>query len=168
MSITLILGGARSGKSSHGEKLALALSKNPIYLATSRIWDDDHRARIERHIRDRGDEWRRVEEEKILSVIAVENEVILVDCVTLWLTNFFLDAKQDEELALTNAKKELDSALLLKNDWIFVSNELGQGLHAPTQSGRKFTDIQGFMNQYIAARADNVILMVAGIPLRVK
>lgn len=167
-SITLILGGARSGKSRFAEELALKWSKNPVYVATSRIWDDDHRARIERHKRDRGAEWETIEEEKYLSQIPVTGRVVVVDCVTLWLTNYFVDAKQDHEAALDALRSEFDRTVTLKNHFIFVSNEIGQGVHAHTESGRKFTDAQGFINQHIAARANRVVLMVAGIPVDVK
>ncbi len=94
--------------------------------------------------------------------------MIVVDCVTLWLTNYFVDLKQDIDACLARARGEFARLLKLENDWLFVSNEVGQCLHAPTESGRKFTDLQGFMNQHIAAHADNVALMVAGIPLYVK
>lgn len=168
MSLTLVLGGARSGKSTYAERLALSRSDSPIYLATSRPWDDDHRARIARHIRDRGPEWSTFEEEKVLSRLKVSGRVVVMDCATLYLTNYFIDCSQDSSLALAGAKEEFDRAVDDKNDWIIVSNELGQGLHAPTESGRRFTDIQGFFNQHVARRAQRVVLMVAGIPLTVK
>lgn len=167
-SVTMVIGGARSGKSSYAERLALSWAKDPIYVATSRIWDDDYRVRIERHRRDRGPEWETIEEEKALSQIKQEKRVIVVDCVTLWLTNYFVDAKQDHEAALSAIKSEFDRTVKLKNHFIFVTNEIGQGLHAHTESGRKFTDAQGFLNQHIAARADRVELLVAGIPVHVK
>lgn len=167
-SITLIIGGARSGKSRFAEELALKQTKNPVYVATSRIWDDDHRARIERHKRDRSPVWQTIEEEKHLSQMKVTGRVVVVDCVTLWLTNFFVDEKQDHEAALNAIRSEFDRTVTLKNHFIFVTNEIGQGVHAHTESGRKFTDVQGFINQHIAARANRVVLMVAGIPVDVK
>ncbi len=168
MNRTLVIGGARSGKSRYAEKLARSLSDKPVYLATSRPWDDDHQARIARHRRDRGPEWETIEEQKELSLPDLAGRVVVVDCVTLWLTNFFVDLGQDVDACLSAAQRELDRALARDTTWIFVSNELGQGLHAPTEVGRKFTDLQGFMNQYIAARMDAVALLVAGIPLYVK
>lgn len=167
-SVTLVIGGARSGKSSYAERLALSWSKAPVYVATSRIWDDDHRARIERHRRDRGPEWETIEEEKTLSQMKVEGRVVVVDCVTLWLTNFFVDAKQDHKTALFSFKSEFDRTVGLNNHFIFVTNEIGQGVHAHTEVGRKFTDAQGFVNQHIAARANRVVLLVAGIAVEVK
>jgi adenosylcobinamide kinase/adenosylcobinamide-phosphate guanylyltransferase len=168
MNRTLVLGGARSGKSRHAERLAHSLTDKPVYLATSRPWDDDHQARIARHRRDRGPEWETIEEQKQLSAPDLSGRVVVVDCVTLWLTNFFVDLGQDVDACLVAAQSELDRALARDTTWIFVSNELGQGLHAPTEIGRKFTDLQGFMNQYIAARVEAVALLVAGIPLYVK
>lgn len=168
MTLTFVLGGARSGKSRYATELAKRLSPRPVYVATSRVWDDDHRRRIERHQRDRGPEWRLMEEPKHLSRVAIEGEVVVIDCVTLWLTNFFVDDGHDVERTLAVAGDEFERMLQRDNHYIVVSNELGQGLHAPTELGRKFTDLQGFMNQKIAARADRVVLMVAGIPLFVK
>lgn len=168
MTLTFVLGGARSGKSRYATELAKRLSPRPVYVATSRVWDDDHRRRIERHQRDRGPEWRLIEEPKHLSRVAIEGEVVVIDCVTLWLTNFFVDDGHDVERTLAVAGDEFERMLQRDNHYIVVSNELGQGLHAPTELGRKFTDLQGFMNQKIAARADRVVLMVAGIPLFVK
>ncbi len=168
MTATLIIGGARSGKSSYAQKLALSLSPNPIYLATSRVWDNDHRARIQRHRNERGPEWSSLEIEKEISSSGVENHVIVIDCITLWLTNFYVDENFQHERALELARLEAAKALEQRNHLILVSNEVGQSLHPATESGRKFTDIQGFMNQYLAAQAERVVLMVAGIPLTVK
>lgn len=164
----LVLGGARSGKSRYAEQTALELSSAPVYLATSRVIDADHQARIERHQKDRGQEWRTVEEEKHLSRCGLRDNVVVVDCVTLWLSNFFMDLHQDVDRCVREATHELDQALAQPNRWIFVSNEIGQGVHAESEAGRKFTDLQGFVNQEIAKRVDAVALMVAGIPHYVK
>ena len=88
-SITLITGGARSGKSSYAQRLALERSDRPVYLATSRVWDQEHRLRIERHRADRGPQWETVEEPKNLSRRDFRGRTVVVDCVTLWCTNFF-------------------------------------------------------------------------------
>jgi adenosylcobinamide kinase/adenosylcobinamide-phosphate guanylyltransferase len=163
-----ITGGARSGKSSFGQTLALELSDNPIYLATSRIWDDDHRARIDRHKADRDDRWRNIEEEKYLSQHDFTGQTVLVDCVTLWLNNFFVDNGNDVEQSLNEAKSEFLKLTGQNANFIIISNELGMGVHAESEVGRKFTDLQGWMNQFIAAKADEVYLMVSGIPVKVK
>lgn len=163
-----ITGGARSGKSSFGQKLALELSDNPIYLATSRIWDDDHRARIDRHKADRDDRWTNIEEEKYLSRHEFAGQTVLVDCVTLWLNNFFVDNGNDVEQSLEEAKSEFLKLTGQNANFIIISNELGMGVHAESEVGRKFTDLQGWMNQFIAAKADEVYLMVSGIPVKIK
>jgi adenosylcobinamide kinase / adenosylcobinamide-phosphate guanylyltransferase len=168
VSLTLVLGGARSGKSRHAQALALALSPRPLYVATSRVWDDDHAARIERHRRDRGPEWRTVECELELALLELDGEVAVIDCVTLWLSNFFSDLGSDVDRCLELARAQIDRLATAPATLIIVSNELGQGLHASTEVGRKFTDLQGLVNQHIAARAENVAWMVAGIPHYVK
>jgi len=92
----------------------------------------------------------------------------VIDCITLWITNFFSDTRYDTTVCLEECQREID-ALLRKNAvLILISNEIGMGLHADTESGRKFTDLQGWINQYIAAKADQVIFMVSGIPLTMK
>lgn len=166
--IHLVLGGARSGKSRHAQAAALALTDRPIYLATSRRFDDDHAARIERHKADRDARWTNVEDEKVLAHAAFSGRVVVVDCVTLWITNFFLDLKQDIDAARAAAQAELDRVAAIDATWILVSNEMGLAPHAMTESGRKFVDLQGFVNQDVAARARTVTLMVAGLPLHVR
>jgi adenosylcobinamide kinase/adenosylcobinamide-phosphate guanylyltransferase len=89
--IVLVTGGQRSGKSSYAQQLALSLSSQPVYLATSRVWDDEFRQRVLRHQADRGPEWINIEEEKYLSHCHLEGHVVVIDCITLWCTNFFFD-----------------------------------------------------------------------------
>ena len=166
--IILITGGARSGKSTHAEKLALSLSSNPVYLATARVWDEEFRKRVIRHQERRGPEWTNIEEEKELSRHPLNDRIIVIDCITLWCTNFFFDLKSDTDLALTAAQAEFDRFTAQDATFIFVTNEIGSGGTSDNEIQRKFTDMQGWMNQYIAARADEVILMVSGIPVRIK
>jgi adenosylcobinamide kinase/adenosylcobinamide-phosphate guanylyltransferase len=167
--IYLITGGERSGKSSYAENLAKELSVRPMYVATARKWDDDFQKRIDRHQNDRDERWVNIEKEKHLSEIDFSNKVAIVDCVTLWLTNFFVDTKNDVPLCLEQAKYEFDAIAQQENGTIIiVTNEIGMGIHAETHIGRKFTELQGWMNQYIAKRADSVVLMVSGIPLKIK
>src|SRR5690554_7912398 len=97
MAVTFISGGQRSGKSSYAQQLAEASSKQPVYLATARHWDEDFSQRIERHQRDRGPQWTTVEEEKHLGRVALEKRTVLLDCITLWLTNIFHDNSCDVE-----------------------------------------------------------------------
>ncbi|WP_430907404.1 bifunctional adenosylcobinamide kinase/adenosylcobinamide-phosphate guanylyltransferase [Maribacter sp. 2-571] len=163
-----ITGGERSGKSRYAQELALQLCSKPKYVATSRIWDNDHKARIDRHIAERGERWLSVTEEKVLSKVIHEGETVVIDCVTLWLTNFFSDTKNDVEKTLEQAKKEFKKLLDINATTIIISNEIGMGVHAETAVGRKFTEVQGWMNQYIANYAEKAILMVSGIPVTIK
>ncbi|WP_194768829.1 bifunctional adenosylcobinamide kinase/adenosylcobinamide-phosphate guanylyltransferase [Tamlana sp. I1] len=166
--IYYITGGERSGKSSYAQNLALSLTNSPKYIATSRIWDDNHKKRIDRHIADRDKRWTSVEEEKEVALYINPKEVVVIDCVTLWLTNFFLDTKNDIEKSLELAKIEFDKLLTLDATIIIISNEIGMGVHAQTEVGRKFTELQGWMNQHIAKNADKATMMVSGIPLTLK
>ncbi|MBS2097317.1 bifunctional adenosylcobinamide kinase/adenosylcobinamide-phosphate guanylyltransferase [Carboxylicivirga linearis] len=166
--IILITGGQRSGKSSYAQNLALKLSANPVYLATSRIWDKEHKQRILRHQADRGPEWTNIEEEKQLSKHNLDGRVIMIDCVTLWLTNFFFDNQSNIDQSLQEAKDEFTRFIQQDATFIFVTNEIGLGGMPENDIQRKFTDLQGWMNQYIAKKADEVFLMVSGLPLKVK
>ena len=166
--IILITGGQRSGKSSYAEKLALSLSPNPVYLATSRVWDDEHRKRIERHKANRGNEWTNIEEEKELSKHRFAGRVILIDCITLWATNFFFDLQSNVEQSLNALKNEFDNLINQDAQFIFVTNEIGMGEMSANEIQRKFADLQGWLNQYIASKADKVYLMVSGIPVSIK
>lgn len=167
--IYLITGGERSGKSSYAQNLALKLSNNPMYVATARKWDSDFQNRIDRHQLERDQRWTNIEKEKHLSEINFSEKVALIDCVTLWLTNFFVDTKNDVALSLEEAKKEFLSIAHQENaTLIIVTNEIGMGVHAATEIGRKFTELQGWMNQFLASNADEVVLMVSGIPVKIK
>lgn len=167
--IYLITGGERSGKSTYAQNLALKLSDSPIYVATARKWDEDFQNRIDRHQQERDESWTNIENEKYLSEINFSGKVAMIDCVTLWLTNFFVDNKNDVELSLEEAKKEFLLIASQENStFIIVTNEIGMGVHAETHIGRKFTELQGWMNQFLASKADEVVLMVSGIPVKIK
>jgi adenosylcobinamide kinase/adenosylcobinamide-phosphate guanylyltransferase len=167
--IYLITGGERSGKSSYAQNLALSLSDSPIYVATARKWDSDFQNRIDRHQQERDERWTNIEKEKQLSEIDFTGKTALVDCVTLWLTNFFVDTKNDVSLSLEEAKAEFEKMAVQENtNLIIVTNEIGMGVHAETHIGRKFTELQGWMNQFLASKADQVVLMVSGIPVKIK
>ena len=166
--IILITGGARSGKSSYAEKMALKLSPNPIYMATARVWDEEFRQRVIKHQQARGPEWTNIEEEKELSKYDVTGKVILIDCVTLWCTNYFFEYQGNVKQALELAKQEFDRFTTQEATFIFVTNEIGMGGTSENELQRKFTDMQGWMNQYVAAKADEVTLMVCGIPVKIK
>jgi adenosylcobinamide kinase/adenosylcobinamide-phosphate guanylyltransferase len=172
--IILITGGQRSGKSQHAEKLALSLSDHPVYVATAHIWDEEFRTRVKRHQARRGSQWTNIEEERQLSRYDLTDRVAVIDCITLWCTNFFFDrSKPDWEQpsvdeALTAIKKEFDLFTAQDATFIFVTNEIGSGGISTDAIQRRFTDLQGWMNQYVASKADEVILMVSGIPVKIK
>lgn len=163
----MITGGQRSGKSKKAEEIAMSLSDNPVYVATAHIWDEEFRERVKRHQERRGPQWTNIEEEKFLSRHDLTGRVAVIDCVTLWLTNFFFENNNVDE-TLTAVKEEFER--FTKNDatYIFVTNEIGSGGVSDNAVQRQFTDLEGWMNQYIASRADEVILMVSGIAVKIK
>ncbi len=177
--IILITGGQRSGKSLYAERLALSLDDNPVYMATSRIWDEEFRQRVEMHKSRRGQNWENIEEEKFLSQHDVNGKVVVIDCITLWATNFFFDLQADSmksakadamhvENTLNMLKEEFVKFTSQDATFIFVTNEIGSGGISDNHTQRKFTDVEGWINQFIATNADKVILMVSGIPITIK
>ncbi|MBX7227905.1 MAG: bifunctional adenosylcobinamide kinase/adenosylcobinamide-phosphate guanylyltransferase [Chitinophagales bacterium] len=166
--IYFITGGERSGKSRYAQELAIKLTAMPIYLATSRKWDKDFEKRVQKHKDDRDERWTNIEEEKYLSKVDLMHHVAVIDCVTLWLTNFYVDTKYNVEESLEQAKEEFEKLARIDCTLIIISNEIGMGVHAETEIGRKFVELQGWMNQHIAKRANKVVLMVSGIPVNIK
>ena len=166
--IILITGGQRSGKSRYAQKLALSLTGNPVYLATSAVWDEEHRLRIERHKRDRGVEWTNIEELIDLQKVDVHHRVVVIDCVTLWSTNFFHESNGDVEYSLEAITGRFDAFTKQDATFIFVTNELGLGGTSDNDLQRRFTDLLGWVNQYIASCSDEVVMMVSGIPMKIK
>ncbi|OPZ53936.1 MAG: Bifunctional adenosylcobalamin biosynthesis protein CobP [Bacteroidetes bacterium ADurb.BinA012] len=166
--IIVITGGQRSGKSSFAQQLARGFSSEPVYLATARQWDQDFEKRIARHRSDRGDAWRTVEEEKHISRPDLTGQTVVLDCITLWLTNIYYDHEYNAEASLKWAMEEWDRFIERDFRLIVVTNEIGMGVHAQSETARHFTDLQGWMNQYIARKAPEVYLMVSGIPVKVK
>ena len=172
--IILITGGQRSGKSMYAEQLALSMTNHPIYLATAHIWDDEFRQRVARHQERRGSNWTNIEEEKYLSRHNIYNKVCVIDCITLWCTSFFYDKdrKVSEQPSVADAlraiEEEFDKFTNQEATFIFVTNEIGSGGVSDNAIQRRFTDMEGWMNQYVASKADEVILMVSGIPVEIK
>jgi len=163
-SLTLVLGGARSGKSALAERIVQAHGGAHVYIATAQAFDREMEARIAAHKVGRVDGWKTVEAplelaDALLDVSA--QEVVLVDCMTLWLSNVML-AEQDEEIALEAVLETL------KGHVVLVSNELGMGLVPETPLGRAFRDAHGRMNQRLAQVVDNVVFVAAGLPLVLK
>lgn len=169
MSSLFILGGARSGKSRH------AIAAQPAhgrvaFVATAEGRDGDMAARIARHRADRPSHWTTIEEpfdvsRQLGSVRAVD--AVVVDCVTLWISNRMLRGDTDE--AILAAADELAKVVpACAFDVTLISNEVGEGVHPPTEDGLRFRDLLGMVNQRLAATCDRVVLMVAGLPLTLK
>lgn len=172
--IILITGGQRSGKSQYAERLALGLSDHPVYVATAHIWDEEFKLRVQKHQERRGSQWTNIEEEKELSRHDITGRVAVIDCITLWLTNFFFsdysENSENSEISaiLETVKEEFDKFTDQEATFIFVTNEIGSGGVSSDVIQRRFTDLEGWMNQYVASKADEVILMVSGIPVKIK
>mmetsp|Transcript_22087 Transcript_22087/g.48043 ORF Transcript_22087/g.48043 Transcript_22087/m.48043 type:complete len:341 (+) Transcript_22087:91-1113(+) len=191
--VYLVSGGARSGKSGYAQSLCEYLSPEPIYLATSKVFDndDDFAKRVEKHRGDRGEQWTTIEEplEPSKYLEEMKGRVVLVDCCTLWLTNYMMEeglfsldddgddkgTKKDgpvqdaAERALRKIEEEFDKMTQPWNcTYVMVTNEIGSGTHAHDHTTRKFVDAQGWFNQYVAKRAEAVVHMVCGVPNVVK
>lgn len=166
--ITFITGGQRSGKSRYAQEFAEQTSDEPVYLATAHIWDTDFENRVKRHQSDRGEKWTTIEEEIEIDRLFLDGKTVLLDCITLWLTNIFYKNKSDVNQSLEKAKEVWQNFVKKDITLIVVSNELGMGVHPENELARKFADLQGWMNQHIAQTADEVFLMISGIPLKIK
>jgi adenosylcobinamide kinase/adenosylcobinamide-phosphate guanylyltransferase len=163
--LTLVLGGARSGKSRYAESLTTALPPAWIYLATGEPHDAEMAERIAAHRSRRGAGWRTIEEpHDIASVLAADEGTTLIDCLTLWLSNRML-AGADIDTEIVDLEVALAAHL---SPVVLVSNEVGSGIVPDNALARRFRDLQGRLNQHLAARADRVVLVVAGLPLIVK
>ena len=165
--LTLVLGGARSGKSAYAEGLVRPCAPPWTYLATAQAFDDEMRARIDKHRGRRDARWQTIEAplEVVEAISAPElPRPLLIDCLTLWLSNTLLAGAD-----LTAASDRLIDALEAANGPIVaVSNEVGLGIVPDTPLGRQFRDAQGWLNQRVAAVADRVVLLAAGLPLTLK
>jgi adenosylcobinamide kinase / adenosylcobinamide-phosphate guanylyltransferase len=164
--LTLVLGGARSGKSRYAESLVTAIPGPWIYVATAEARDAEMAERIAAHQARRGAGWRTLETPRDIvgALTAHGTTPLLVDCLTLWLANALLaSADVDAEIERLEAALEQGSAPL-----VLVANEVGFGIVPDNALGRRFRDLQGLLNQRIAARADRVVLVVAGLPLTIK
>ncbi len=165
-SLTLVLGGARSGKSRHAESIVTALPGPWVYIATAQDFDGEMRDRIADHRARRASGWNTVETPvDVASALAMAAEhPTLLDCLTLWLTNLLLGGHD-----VAAATAALDTALEARHaPTVLVANEVGLGIVPDNALGREFRDQAGLLNQHMAARADSVLFMVAGFPMRVK
>lgn len=167
--LTLVLGGARSGKSRLAERLtraALTVGQTPVYIATAQAWDDEMHARIAKHQSDRGADWNTLEAPHDLPEVIGQAEAVplLVDCLTLWLSNRML-AESD----IDRESGELLASLGRRTaPTVLVSNETGLGIVPETPLGRRFRDAQGTLNHQVAAAAECVVFTAAGLPLVMK
>lgn len=167
--ITLVTGGQRSGKSAFAESLALRMSSNPVYLATANVYDDEIRQRVEKHRQRRGDVWVTLEEPLFVGDTEIPyKSTVLLDCLTMLATNWFFHAGEDVEKAWEGLQTNLTSLLARQADLILVTNEIGLGGVSADPMQRKFTDLQGRVNQMVAEMADRVYFVVSGIPLKIK
>jgi len=167
----LILGGARSGKSRHALALARGWTGRVAFVATAEPRDGDLAARVARHRAERPAGWTTVEEPRALvaacAAAARAADLVVVDCLTLWVANCMLGG--DADAAILAGADDLARFLDARHAaFILVSNEVGEGVHPPTADGLRYRDLLGQVNQRVAAAADQVTLMVAGIPVSIK
>ena len=163
--ITLVLGGAASGKSALAERLACTTGRPRVYIATAEALDADMAARIAAHRRARGPGWRTIEAPRDLPAALSDlpaDAVALIDCLTLWLTNHLIDGSEPPVAALCRALEAAPCPVIL------VSNEVGAGIVPADSLSRRFRDAQGRLNQRIAAQAGLVVAVMAGLPLALK
>ena len=175
--VTLILGGARSGKSALASRLAEQSGKRIVFIATATTLDDEMAERVQRHQQERPAHWRTVEASRALSMAitthASSEQLLLIDCLTLWLCNLLHDetgqAVTDSETEVAGARQQLLDALSsAPGEIILVANEVGLGIVPMGALSRRFVDEAGRLNQAIAAQADRVLFVVAGLPMALK
>ena len=165
-SMTFVLGGARSGKSAYAERIITALPSPWVYIATAHAGDDEMQARIALHRARRDERWTTVEAPIDIAgaIDAAGKQPVLIDCLTLWLTNLLLG-----EHDIDSRVQSLEAALRARDGiTVLVANEVGLGIVPDNALARAFRDWAGRVNQHFAARADSVVFMVAGLPMRVK
>jgi adenosylcobinamide kinase/adenosylcobinamide-phosphate guanylyltransferase len=170
-SVTLVLGGARSGKSRYAQQLA-EQSRDVVFVATAKASDEEMRAKIERHREDRPKEWPTVEEPLDLAQVLAEHElgseVIIVDCLTIFAANLVETEGENSGAIERRVEAFCDALRTAQCTVVLVSNEVGSGVVPPYPVGCRFRDLLGEINQKVAKIADDVVLMVAGLPLAVK
>ena len=168
--LQLILGGARSGKSRLAEQIAQKSQKTVIYIATAQANDAEMQQRIQHHQQQRPTEWQLIEEQLYLAECLEKNDVaeqiILVDCLTLWMSNLLMDPNPD--LQMDQCRKLLAILPKLKSDIILVSNETGLGVVPMGEITRKFVDESGRLHQQLGQIAEKVVFCVAGFPMILK
>ncbi|MGQ0442601.1 MAG: bifunctional adenosylcobinamide kinase/adenosylcobinamide-phosphate guanylyltransferase [Methylophilaceae bacterium] len=174
MSIHLILGGARSGKSAYAEKLAFESAMAVVYIATAQVIDDEFKQRVDLHKAGRPRQWRTIEAPHHLADALLQastaNNCIVIDCLTLWLAQCICPECTPSEGIdwLEEQRKLLEALYQIKNKVILVSNEVGMGIVPLGAINRQFQDEQGRLNQAVAKLADEVYFIAAGLPLKLK
>lgn len=181
--IIYITGGARSGKSTLAENIALNNYKTRTYLATAIPYDDEMVDRIDKHLVQRGENWETIEGYKNISKLLedkMESDVVLLDCLTNMVSNLLLDNHVDWDMVTPSEVNEMEDKIILeidnllacinshRGDFIIVSNELGMGLVPPYPLGRYFRDISGRINQRIASESHEAYMVVSGLKIRLK
>ncbi|MCC6260551.1 MAG: bifunctional adenosylcobinamide kinase/adenosylcobinamide-phosphate guanylyltransferase [Anaerolineales bacterium] len=178
--LTFIIGGARSGKSSYAQKLAEESGKAITFIATAQAWDDEMKARIQKHREDRPAEWQTLEIQKDISAYLLQHpqqtEIYLLDCITLLANNIFMQFIEADLVDEAKAKVALENEIgeLIKyirehdEEWLVITNEVGLGLVPPYQMGRVYRDLLGWTNQRLAQEADEVLWLVAGIAVPIQ
>lgn len=164
--ITFITGGARSGKSSFALREASLVKGKKAYLATAQALDAEMKERIERHRKERGPDWDTFEEptDVAQALLGREYDVVIIDCLTIWLSNLMLSGNdmEKETEALIKALREVDAHVFV------VSNEVGMGIVPDNELARRFRDLAGSLNQKVADVADEAYMVVSGLPVRIK
>lgn len=185
MKIVLVTGGARSGKSTFGEKYVAELAERIAYIATAIPFDDEMKSRIRHHRDTRPQEWTTVEKyfeiDRVIPSIAVEHDGIILDCVTLMVSNMMLEAPgmdwsdpdplkvhEIQEAALDHAKAIMEALRASEMSAVLITNEIGMGIVPENPMARAFRDIAGRVNQCLAGLSDEVWLLVSGIPVKIK
>lgn len=167
-----VSGGARSGKSGFAQRLAEQRPGQLLYIAPARVEDDEMAARVELHRQARGERWELLEEPlwlaQTLPAAASGKGALLLDCVTLWLSNLFFHYQEQQEAVLVEVERFIALARQLDEPLYLVSNELGCGIVPENRLARRFRDLAGIVNQRLAAAADEAWLVVSGLPLQLK
>ncbi len=166
--IIMVTGGQRSGKSLFAERLTLDRTQAPVYMATAEARDEEFLDRVRRHQARRGDNWTTIEAQTGLHAHDVTGRHVLVDCVTMLATNYFFACGEDIDRALEAICDDIDRLTAQEASFVFVTNEIGLGGISGNALQRRFTDLLGFVNKYLADKADTVYFMVSGIPLKIK
>lgn len=165
--LTLVLGGAASGKSTFAETLVLQGGRDPVYIATAQVFDDEMAEKIQLHRETRGAGWITIEEPLNVSGALAQvgsTQPVLIDCATLWLTNLILG----EHNVAVHTDRLITALAACNGPVVIVSNEVGQGIVPDNALSRKFRNAQGRLNQQLAAEADLVVAVMAGLPLTLK